>query len=50
MRVVTDYATVYNLCDVYIDEEFRERGIEEKMREWITHTEVKLKDLKNVSE
>lgn len=34
-RVVTDYATVFYLCDVYVEEAFRGRGIGRKMVEWI---------------
>ncbi len=41
-RVVTDYSTVYYLSDVYIDEEFRGRGLGKKMVEWIALQEEKL--------
>jgi GNAT superfamily N-acetyltransferase len=35
-RVVTDWATVYYLCDVFIDEEFRGSGLGKKLVEVIT--------------
>lgn len=41
-RVITDYATVYYLSDVYIDEEFRGRGLGKKILEWIILREDKL--------
>ena len=41
-RVITDYATVYYLSDVYIDEEFRGRGLGKKIVEWIVLHEDKL--------
>ena len=41
-RVVTDYSTVYYLSDVYIDEEFRGRGLGKKLVEWIILHEKKL--------
>ncbi|MDE6673642.1 MAG: GNAT family N-acetyltransferase [Acetatifactor sp.] len=41
-RVITDYSTVYYLSDVYIDEEFRGRGLGKKIVEWIVLHEDKL--------
>lgn len=41
-RVVTDYSTVYYLCDIYIDEEFRGKGLGKKLVEWIVLYEDKL--------
>lgn len=41
-RVVTDYATVFYLSDVYIDEEFRGLGLGKKLIEWIVYYEDKL--------
>ena len=41
-RVVTDYATVYYLCDVFIAEEFRGMGLGKKLVEWIVCREEKL--------
>ena len=41
-RVITDYSTVYYLSDVYIDEEFRRRGLGKKIVEWIVFHEDKL--------
>lgn len=41
-RVITDYSTVYYLCDVYIDEEFCGRGLGKKIVEWIVLHEDKL--------
>ena len=41
-RVVTDYATVYYLCDVYIAEEFRGMGLGKALVEWIVLKETKL--------
>ncbi|WP_441874589.1 GNAT family N-acetyltransferase [Paenibacillus sp. 2TAB26] len=35
-RVVTDFATMYYLCDVYIDEEYRGAGLGKKLVEVIT--------------
>jgi GNAT superfamily N-acetyltransferase len=35
-RVVTDRATIYYLCDVFIDEEYRGRGLGKKSIEVIT--------------
>ena len=34
-RIVTDYATMYWLCDVVIDEEFRGKGLGKKLIECI---------------
>lgn len=41
-RVITDYSTVYYLSDVFIDEEFRGRGLGKKIVEWIVLHEDKL--------
>ena len=43
-RVVTDFATMYWLCDVYIDEDYRGRGIGRKLIGAITSS-PDLKDL-----
>jgi GNAT superfamily N-acetyltransferase len=43
-RVVTDWATMYYLCDVFIDEEYRGQGIGKKLIEEIVSSE----DLKNL--
>lgn len=40
-RVITDYATVFYLCDVYVEEAYRGRGIGKKMVEWIAVYEDK---------
>ncbi|MGO4182649.1 GNAT family N-acetyltransferase [Paenibacillus sp. MCAF9] len=34
-RIVTDWATIYYLCDVFIDEEYRGRGLGKKLVELI---------------
>jgi len=41
-RVVTDYATIFYFCDVFVDEEFRGRGICKKLIEHILLHEEKL--------
>lgn len=41
-RVVTDYATVYYLCDVFVDEFFRGLGLGKMLIEWILLHEEKL--------
>ena len=41
-RVVTDYATVYYVCDVFVDEEFRCMGLGKALVEWIVLNETKL--------
>lgn len=41
-RVITDYATVYYVCDVFIAEEFRCMGLEKALVEWIVLNETKL--------
>jgi len=46
-RVVTDHATMYWLCDVFIDEAYRGRGIGKKLIKTITESE-ELKDLMGV--
>lgn len=38
-RVVTDSATVYYLCDVFIDEDYRGSGIGKKLIETITQSD-----------
>ncbi|GGD55730.1 GNAT family N-acetyltransferase [Paenibacillus nasutitermitis] len=38
-RVVTDDATIYYLCDVFIDEEFRGMGLGKKLVQYITQSE-----------
>lgn len=43
-RVVTDWATMYYLCDVFIDEEYRGQGLGKKLIEEIISSE----DLKNL--
>ncbi|MGG1555280.1 GNAT family N-acetyltransferase [Paenibacillus ferrarius] len=43
-RVVTDHATMYWLCDVFIDESCRGKGIGKKLVESITQSD-ELKDL-----
>jgi GNAT superfamily N-acetyltransferase len=46
-RVVTDHATMYWLCDVFIDEEYRGKGIGKQLVECLT-TSVELKNLLGV--
>jgi GNAT superfamily N-acetyltransferase len=46
-RVVTDRATMYWLCDVYIDEDYRGQSIGKKLVESITKSE-ELKDLMGI--
>lgn len=46
-RVVTDDATMYWLCDVFIDEEYRGKGLGKKFIECITNSE-ELKNLMGV--
>lgn len=41
-RVITDYSTIYYLSDVYIDKDFRGRGLGKKLVEWIILHEDKL--------
>jgi GNAT superfamily N-acetyltransferase len=43
-RVITDLATMYYLCDVYIDEEYRGKGLGKKLVESLI-TSSELKDL-----
>jgi GNAT superfamily N-acetyltransferase len=38
-RIVTDHTTVYWLCDVFIDDEYRGQGIGKKLIETITQSE-----------
>jgi GNAT superfamily N-acetyltransferase len=39
-RIVTDHTTVYWLCDVFIDDEYRGQGIGKKLIETITQSEL----------
>jgi GNAT superfamily N-acetyltransferase len=43
-RVITDWTTMFWLCDVFIDEDFRGQGVGKKLIEEITSSE----DLKNL--
>jgi len=47
-RVVTDYATIYYLCDVFVAEEFRGKGIGKALVEWIVCHEEKLQGVKGL--
>jgi GNAT superfamily N-acetyltransferase len=38
-RVVTDYATVYYLCDVFVDEAYRGQGIGKRLVDAIVNSE-----------
>lgn len=49
-RVVTDYATVFCLCDVYVEETFRGRGIGKKLVEWIVIYEDKFAGINGLRE
>lgn len=42
-RVVTDYATIFYLCDVFVAEEFRGLGLGKMLIEWIVLHEEKLR-------
>ena len=44
-RVVTDYSTMYYLCDLIIDAQHRGNGLGKKMVEWIVNDEEKLQGL-----
>ena len=44
-RVVTDYSTIYYLCDVFIAEEFRGMGLGTALVDWITCNEEKLRGI-----
>ncbi|AJY76194.1 GNAT family N-acetyltransferase [Paenibacillus beijingensis] len=46
-RIVTDEATMYWLCDVFIDEEYRGKGLGKKLVETITRSE-RFKDLTGI--
>lgn len=46
-RVVSDYATAFYICDVYIDENHRKRGIGKKLIKCIVETE-EFKHLKGI--
>jgi GNAT superfamily N-acetyltransferase len=39
-RVVTDFATMYWLCDVFIDEEYRGEGLGKKLVSYVTEFEA----------
>lgn len=42
-RVITDYATMYYLTDVVVDEAYRGQGLGKWMLDWIVNEEVSLK-------
>lgn len=42
-RAITDYATMYYLTDVIVDEAYRGQGLGKWMLDWIINDEVKLK-------
>lgn len=46
-RVVTDHATMFYLCDVFIDEEYRGKGLGKKLVESLVESD-ELKDLTGV--
>ncbi|MEO3946716.1 GNAT family N-acetyltransferase [Gorillibacterium sp. CAU 1737] len=46
-RAVTDYATMFWLCDVFVDDDYRGQGIGKKLMEAVTQHEV-LKNLNGV--
>ncbi|TXK72420.1 GNAT family N-acetyltransferase [Paenibacillus sp. N3.4] len=46
-RIVTDHATMYYLCDVFIDEEHRGKGLGKKLVESLVNSE-QLKDLMGI--
>ena len=41
-RVITDYATMYYLCDVIVDEKYRGNGLGKMLVDWIVNKEEKL--------
>lgn len=47
-RVVTDYATVFYLCDVFVDENFREIGLGKELIECIVLHEEKLREINGI--
>ena len=47
-RIVTDYVSVYYLCDVIVDEKYRGQGIAKMMLDWIVKEEIKLQGLKGI--
>ena len=47
-RIVTDYVSVFYLCDVVVDEKYRGRGIAKMMLDWIMKDEIKLQGLKGL--
>ena len=44
-RVITDFATSFYLCDVFIDENFRGLGLGKTLVEWIILYEEKLSNI-----
>ncbi|MBR1852403.1 MAG: GNAT family N-acetyltransferase [Lachnospiraceae bacterium] len=42
-RVITDYATMYYLCDVIVDEKYRGNGLGKMLVNWIVNEEERLK-------
>lgn len=42
-RVITDFATMYYLADVIVDEQYRKIGLGKKIVSWITDQEPRLK-------
>ncbi|MDD3139366.1 MAG: GNAT family N-acetyltransferase [Lachnospiraceae bacterium] len=42
-RAITDFATMYYLADVIVDERYRKKGLGKKMVSWITRQEPRLK-------
>lgn len=44
-RVVTDYSTMYYICDVIVDENYRGKGFGKRLIHWIVNEEEKLKGL-----
>lgn len=47
-RVVTDYTTVYYLCDVIVDAKYRGKGLGKMLVGWITNQEDRLKGLHGI--
>ncbi|MDD2959611.1 MAG: GNAT family N-acetyltransferase [Lachnospiraceae bacterium] len=43
-RVITDFATMYYLTDVIVDEQYRKIGLGKKLIKWITEQEPRLKN------
>lgn len=44
-RVVTDYSTMYYICDVIVDENYRGKGFGKRLIHWIVNEEEKLKGM-----